>query len=295
MPYFRRKYRIVPIAVLLIILTAITLTGCSSQKKLDKKVLKLDQGRAWPYNYTFIEYFEQLEYAYNKRELLAMRQKQAKKTWRNRENKDLKKNKTLAVLKITSKRNEKDIKRLKKDKEFYRAYKIRARLVSKTPKDNNEQTSQIRNETKAQTKARESYEKELKTRKAKSNKKHEKSKKERQERTDAQLENLRERRDAIENKDAVINKEVSIKEKEIAKLLKEQSKAPEEDKEYYDDEIDFIREEIKSINEQKGDTQGSLDSMDLVIDRFIELHYTTDSTSTKGKRVHNTPLPYTVN
>lgn len=290
MLHFRRKYKVIHISYCFIALIVISLTACSSQQKLDKEILKLNQGRAWPHNYTFLEYCEHLDEAEKKKVLLATRKKQAK---------EKKEERTLDVLNKTSQQNEKNINRLKKDKDFYKVYKLRVRQENKPIADEdletsqivNEHKEQIKSENKKQIKARKKHEKEMYAKRQKSNKERQKSIKEREERTDAKLQDLRDKREAIANKDVVVNKDISTKEKEIAKLLKEQSKAPEEDKEYYDDEINFIREEIVSINEQKGDTQNSLDSMDLVIERFIELHYTTDSTSTEAKPALNAPLP----
>ncbi len=95
--------------------------GYPSEKRFQKAVLKLDkemlnQKRAWPYNYTFNEYLQQLDNTILRQEFYRKRASQAKEAGDER---------TLMTMKRNIESYQETIDRLKDDKKFYNVYKLR--------------------------------------------------------------------------------------------------------------------------------------------------------------------------
>lgn len=275
------KYKAIQLAFVCISIIAMTFIGCNSQKRVNKALMKLNQEelgqlRPWPHNYTFFEYSDLLDEARHKEVFLKTRKKQAKKADDKRMELVMEKNIEL---------NDQNIKRLKADKKFYKVYKLRYREVSLKLKAEKKALHKVEKQKKKQEKERHQRRDESREKRKEREKKQEKM-------TDAKLDKLEAKQEIIEDKDEVLEDAIKDKEKEIASLKKEQTKAPDEDKGYYDDEIDFINQEIETITEKKAETQFSLDSMNIIIDKFKSMHYGSDTTSTVD--TNSEPLPFSV-
>lgn len=266
------KYKL----LLIIILTSIfyvTNIGCRERRfqkaiiKLDKKML--DQKRAWPYNYTFMEYLQKLD---NSRLMLESYKDRAKEA---SDNDDARR---VHIMNTNIERYEATIKQLKDDHKFYNVYKMRQDKI------------------KIDIKAKERLKREQEIAEIKYKKEIIRDEKEAAKQAKILIREkeliLIKRRKRMEAKINEIEKTkkgnlkiVKQKQKELTALYKTAEEFGNTDNPSFTEKMKIINNELEILNNNNESISKQLDSLNVDLDKFIEENFNKKDTVTENQMI----------
>lgn len=238
--------------IVLLTLTLLLSYACDSQKRVTAALLKLERSedykktRSWPQNYTFGQYSDQLDDAKLRKAFYEKRKTQA---FIARDKK------TVDVMQDNIKAYDKTIERLKKDKKFYKIYKLRSKNVQLKIKEENKTKHALEKQKLKLDK------KEMRANKAKL-KERKLATKEQQRIIDNKRKELRKRKSIAEKSKNEHAKKIEERRKEIKRLEKLKTKVPVEAQSSYSSQIQFLQREIKVLQGESKTYDAPIESLE---------------------------------
>lgn len=267
--------------LLMVAIITITQPSCNTEKRVTKKLLKLEKGdlnkvRPWPHNYTYHEYVQKLDNAKIRQEFYRKRALQAR----------------IAEDKVTEKvmndnvdEYEKTITNLERDKQFYKIYKLREQEIH----------VKIKQEQKVQkdiAKQKDRIDKEALQREKDDNKKREEFIKNRLQRLDEKKKRLEDERKEYVNTNKDTNKSLEKKRKELRQLQKVANESGDANDPNFVEGIAALTAEVDQLETIKQTTEIKIEDLTSEIEDFIEENYTAKDTVIESQMILSTdPIP----
>lgn len=250
-----------------IIFTLILLPGCNAEKRLQKAIMELDQNklnkqRAWPYNYTFQEYTYQLDNAKLRQEFYRKRGIQARIAGDKR---------TQAVMEKNVDQYQKTIDRLEDDKEFYKVYKMREHEIKLKLKEEQKVQAAIE-------KRKQKLDKEALKRDKTQDKHKKKLQRERQSILDNKMKRLENQKKEYISTHKETEKTLKDRRKELSTLEKIATESGSPNDTGFEEERERLNNEIERLNNTSIDLLNDIDSINIVIEKFIFENYNKKDT-----------------
>lgn len=255
--------------------------SCSTEKRVAKKLMKLDQDnlnniRPWPYNYTYHEYVNMLDNAKIRQEFYRKRELQARIADDKRTQKTMQKN-------VDD--YQKTINKLEKDRQFYKIYKLREKEIKVKIK----QEQKVQKDIERQ---KANVDKEALRRQKESDKQRQQFIKERKQRLDEKKKRLENEKKLLVSKNKENGQAIKQKKKELADLQKIANESGDPDDPNFVEGISVLTMELQQLETEKQDIEQKLDDITIEIEEFIEEQYTPKDTVIENQMILSTdPIP----
>lgn len=259
--------------LLLAAIIVLFVSGCSTERRANKAVARVNAMgeqavRPWPKNYSFDEYSRMLKSAKVRRKVYKRRASQAQKAGNN---------KMAGIMNNNVKNYKKKIKRLKKDKSFYRVYVINEKKVK----------IQLKESEKAMKKKQKTPELKMdnssKKREKEIAKRRKKNEKEGQKRLDDKKKRLEEEKKDFTEKVESYGNTIENKQKELDELQSIANLPENRNDVTLKEAINDLTRQVKMLKYKKKEFENNLNKVTLELDKLIEEHYTPEEEKQKKK------------
>ena len=253
--------------LLLAAIIVISQPSCNTEKKVAKKLMKLDQDqlntiRPWPYNYTYQNYVQMLDNAKIRQEFYRKRELQARIADDKR---------TQNMMNDNVDEYQKTIERLEKDHHFYKIYKLREHEIQVKIKKEQKIQKDIEKQKYRVDKNALARQKELEKRR-------EQGIKDRIDRLDEKANRLKAEKKEYITESKEISKTLKQKTKELAQLQEIANASDDPNDPNFVEGISILTLNISQLEIKKQDLDEKVDTLTLEIDAFIEEYSTPKDT-----------------
>lgn len=275
---FQLKYNL---WLLIAAIFAISQSGCNSEKRVTKALIKMDQEdlnkvRPWPKNYTYYEYADMLDNAKIRYEFYKKRAIQARIA--NNEA-------TAEIQKKNMEEYQKKIRNLENDRKFYKIYKLHDKELK----------IQIKNEQRVQNdieKQKMKIDNTALKRQKEINKNTQKNIKEQQKRLDDKRKRLEKQQKELITDNKTTDKTLKQKNKELETIKKTAQESGNPNDPTFTEIINTLEAEINKLETERVKSKDELNTKTIELEIFIEENYAKRDTVIESQmKLSTDPIP----